>query len=257
MSELPFHDKIRTLLVDDEEMAIHRLKKVLAAYPEIEIIAAVNDGRSAVELINTSRPDLVFLDIQMPEFNGFDVLANLQYMPMIVFVTAYEEYAVKAFEQNSLDYLLKPLVGERLEMTMKRVMEKQMGGSSMLQKIKALIDHQPVKEPISTIPVKAGNKINLIRVADICFFEATDKYVVIHTKEEEKLIEFSLTYLQDRLPDQFVRIHRSFIINKMMILEIHKYFKGTFLMLMNDVQQTKIKSAYAYKDAIKNKLLLP
>jgi two-component system LytT family response regulator len=257
MSALLFQEEIRTLLVDDEDIAIHRLKKALSAYPQFKIIAEINDGRSAIDFINSHKPDLVFLDIQMPEFNGFDVLSNLKHTPLLVFVTAFEEYAVKAFEKNSLDYLLKPVENERLAITVNRILANKAADINMLQQINRLIqDHQP-KDSISTIPVKLGNKINLIQVQDICFFEAKDKYVCIHTHDEEKLIEYPLSYLEDRLPPEFIRVHRSFIINKFKILEIQKYFKGSFILMMTDAKNSKIKCAVSYNDAIKNKLLLP
>ncbi len=257
MSTSLFQEEIKTLLVDDEEVALHRLKKSLYAYPYIKIVGEIKDGRSAVEFINDQRPDLVFLDIQIPGFNGFEVLNRLEYTPLIVFVTAYDEYAIKAFEKNSLDYLLKPVEDERLALTMKRIVQSKAGDKDILLKIKKLISNIKTEEVISTIPVKSGNKIQLVHVADICFFEAKDKYVTIHVKGEEKLIEFSLTWLQDRLPAEFVRIHRGFIVNKLKIREIHKYFKGTFILLMDDVKNSKIKSAYSYYETIKTKLLLP
>jgi two-component system, LytTR family, response regulator len=237
MSGLLFQEEIKTLLVDDEEIAIQRLKKALSLYPRIKVIGEATNGRAAIEFINSQRPDLVFLDIQMPEFNGLEVLHYLEYAPLIVFVTAYEEYAIKAFEKDSLDYLLKPVEEERLALTIKRI---------LLQKPPAAI---------TTIPVKTGNKIQLVHISDVCFFEAKDKYVMLHTRDEEKLIEYSLNYLQDRLPAEFVRIHRSFIVNKLKIREIHKYFKGTFVISMNDVKSSEIKSAYSYYDAIKDKIL--
>jgi len=257
MCSLLFQKEIKTLLADDEDIAIHRLKKALNKYPEIKIIGEAKNGETAIELINGLRPDLVFLDIQMPGFNGFEVLDRLQYIPLIVFVTAYEEYAIKAFEKNSLDYLLKPVEEERLALTMKRIMDNKADESDVLLKIKNLISDTQTVEKIRTIPVKIGQKITLVHVADICFFEAKDKYVYIHTKEEEKLIEYPLTYLQDRLPAEFIRVHRSFVINKLKIREIHKYFKGTYMILMNDSSGSKIKSSYSYDETIKTKLLLP
>jgi two-component system LytT family response regulator len=248
MSGLQFQEEIKTLLVDDEEIAIHRLKKSLSLYPRIKIIGEARDGRSAVEFINGQRPDLVFLDIQMPEFNGLEVLNLLEYTPMIVFVTAYDEYAIKAFEKDSLDYLLKPVEDERLAVTIKRILQNK--------RVDIVIPQQAATETISTIPVKTGNKVQLVHIADVCFFEAKDKYVILHTNEAEKLIEYPLGYLQERLPAEFVRVHRSFIINKLKIREIHKYFKGTFVILMNDAKGSKIKSAYSYYDAIKEKILV-
>ena len=256
MSSLLFPQKIRTLLVDDEELALHRLKKMLNSYSEIKIIAEVRNGKSAIDFINSERPDLVFLDIQMPEYNGLEVLSHLTFTPLIVFVTAYEEYAIKAFEKNSLDYLLKPVEEERLALTMKRIFAHQTGEMNMLLKLKKLVDDKETENLISIIPVKIGNKINFINVTDICYFEAKDKYVYIHTENDEKLIEYSLSYLQDRLPDQFMRVHRSFIINKSKIKELQKYFKGTYMFWINDSKNSKVKSAYSYAEIIKSNLLL-
>ena len=140
---------------------------------------------------------------------------------------------------------------------MKRIVQNKSGDQNLLLKIRQLIDHEKTEERISTIPVKTGNKIHLVHVADIIFLEAKEKYVTIHLKEGEKLIEYSLTSLGHRLPDGFIRVHRSFIVNKLKIREIHKYFKGTFLLVMDDVKSSKIKTAYSYSETIRTKLLLP
>ncbi len=255
MSVLSFQRELRTLLVDDEEIASHRLKNSLSIYPSIKIIGEASDGIMAVELINTLRPELVFLDIQMPGLNGLEVLQQLDYMPMVVFVTAYEEYAIKAFEKNSLDYLLKPITAERLAITVKRIMDKEIGYHDSLKSILSLIQQKAI-EPIHSIPVKLGNKINLVPINDVCFFEADDKYVVLHMFGEEKIIDFSLSYLQERLPTAFIRVHRTFLINTLKIKEMHRYFKGTFLFVMDDQKQTKIKSSSSYSKHIRGKLLL-
>ena len=257
MSGSLFPEEIKTLLADDEEIAIQRLKKALSPYPHIHIIGEVKDGKSAVDFINSRKPDLVFLDIQMPAFNGFEVLTQLEHTPLIVFVTAYEEYAIKAFEKNSLDYLLKPVEEERLALTISRVVQNKASGAEILLKIQRLVSSTGTPEKISTIPVKTGNKIQLVHVADVCFFAADDKYLTLHTRDEEKLIEYPLSYLQERLPAEFVRIHRGFIVNKLKIREIHKHFKGTYIIVMNDVKGSKIKSAYSYYETIKTKILLP
>ncbi|MFY0255503.1 LytR/AlgR family response regulator transcription factor [Chitinophaga sp. 30R24] len=257
MCSLPFPKEIKTLLVDDENIALHRLKKALQNYPAIKIVGEAKNGKTAIDFIHQQRPDLVFLDIQMPAYNGFEVLQQLHYTPLIVFVTAYEAYAVKAFEQNSLDYLLKPVEVERLDITIKRVTERLADGTNMLQKIKILLDEQPGIRSISTLPVKTGNKIQLVQVSDICYFEAKDKYVYLHTQTGAWLTDYSLSYLQELLPPEFVRVHRSFIVNKLKIIEIHKYFKGTYLLLINDTQRTKIKSSYSYYATIQAALLLP
>jgi len=255
MSGLLYPELITTLLVDDEEMAIHRLRIALQHYPQINIIGEARDGAAAIEFMNSRRPELVFLDIRMPAFNGFEVLNHLTYTPLIVFVTAYEEYAIKAFEKNSLDYLLKPVEEERLALTMQRIVQNRSGGAEILQKIKQLIADKKTESTISTIPVKTGTKIYLLHVTDIIFFEAKDKYVSVHSREQEHIIEYPLNYLESRLPPEFVRIHRGLIVNKLKIREIHKYFKGTFVLVMNDAKGSKLKSAYSYSDIIKTKLL--
>lgn len=257
MSNLSFQKEIRTILVDDEDIALHRFKHVLEAYPFIKIIAEAKDGKSAIELINALKPDLVFLDIQMPEFTGFEVLNHLGKMPVIVFVSAYEEYAIRAFEKNSLDYLLKPVDEDRLAITIDRILQKEANESDTLLKIRKLLLEVETKKTISTLTVKTGNKINLIHIPDICYFEAREKYVFIHTKEKEYLIDYSLGFLAERLPDEFIRVHRSYLLNTRHIKEMHKYFKGSYIFIMNDIQETKIKAANSYSGAIKQQLLIP
>jgi two-component system LytT family response regulator len=240
------------LLADDEAIAIHRLQQSLAVWPHIQIIGEARDGHTAIVMINTLRPDLVFLDIQMPGFNGFEVLKQLIHYPAIVFVTTYESYAIDAFEKNALDYLLKPVDPERLAITIQRITQKQTDQDTLLQKITQLIAGPSY---ITTIPVKTGDSIRLIHISEVCYFEAKDKYVVIHTTREKHLTEYTLQYLQRGLPANFLRIHRSYIVNKVMIREMHKYFKGTLLLTMADKHNTQIRTAASYHDTVKNSLL--
>jgi two-component system LytT family response regulator len=248
---------IKTLLADDEEVAIRRLRQMLARYPDIDIIGEAMDGPSAVAIINERRPELVFLDIQMPGLDGFGVLGRLDYMPMIVFLTAYEEYAVKAFEKESLDYLLKPVEAERLDLTIQRVARNRATDGSMLEKIRRLVDGVRTADTISTIPVKASNRIQLVPVADVYFFSAKDKYVMVHERQGERLIEYPLSWLEQRLPPEFVRVHRGYIVNKLKIREIHKFLKGTFVIIMDDGPGSAIKTAWSYSETVKARLLSP
>jgi len=250
-------EPIRTLLADDEDVAIRRLRELLDHYPEIEIVGTRKDGPSTVAFINEQRPELVFLDIQMPGFDGFEVLTRLDHMPMIVFLTAYEEYAVKAFETNSLDYLLKPVEAQRLELTIQRVLRNRSAGGSILEKIQRLVDGVRTEATITTIPVKAGSRIQLVSVTDVHYFAAKDKYVMVHEKEGQRLIEYPLSWLEQRLPPEFVRVHRSYIINKLKIREIHKFLKGTFVIIMDDTAGSAIKTAWSYSETIKARLLSP
>ncbi|TDO20882.1 LytR/AlgR family response regulator transcription factor [Pedobacter duraquae] len=256
MCALLSHTKISTVLVDDEPVAVERLRNELQVFPQINVIGIASDGISAVKLINAERPDVVFLDIQMPEINGFGVMSRLIYQPLIVFVTAFDEYAVTAFEKNSLDYLLKPVASDRLAITMQRVLNRKNEQAEVFAKIKEIEQEKEAKAYITTIPVKTGPKIQLISVSDIYFFEAKDKYVFLHTYDDEKLLDNSLTYLESRLPPEFIRVHRSFILNKHKVKEIQKYFKGGFVFTLSDTSNSRIKSASSFNEDIKNKLLL-
>jgi len=257
MSTLSSLRDIKTLLVDDEEVAIRRLRQMLSRYPHISIIGEAADGPSAVAIINERRPELVFLDIQMPGLDGFGVLGGLDYTPMIVFLTAYEEYAVKAFEKESLDYLLKPVEAERLDLTIQRVARNRATDGSILEKIQRLIDGIRAADTITTIPVKAGNRIQLVSVADVYFFAAKDKYVMVHEREGQRLIEYPLSWLEHRLPPEFIRVHRGYIVNKVKIREIHRFLKGTFVIIMDDGASTAIKTAWSYSETVKARLLSP
>jgi DNA-binding LytR/AlgR family response regulator len=256
MCALPSLKPLSAIIVDDEPVAIERLRTALQAHPQVNVIGTATDGMAAVKLINTECPDLVFMDIQMPGLNGFGVVGQLTHEPLIIFVTAYDAYAVAAFEQNSLDYLLKPVAPERLAITVRRALDRKNEQSLSFAKLKEMVTSEEKKEYISTIPVKLGHKIQLIPVNEICYFEAKDKYVYLHTFEDESLIERSLSYLEERLPPDFIRVHRSYLINKHKIKEMQKYFKGGFVFILDDQACTRIKSATAFNKEIKEKLLL-
>lgn len=247
----------RALLVDDEAIALQRLRRALQAFPDIVIMGEATDGLTAVSLINHQQPDLVFLDIQMPGLNGFEVLRQLTGNPLIVFVTAYDAYAVKAFEANSIDYLLKPVEQQRLALTIQRVRDNRQGLQVMLGKLQLLLQQQQPRDFITTVPVKTGNKIQLIPVGDIVYLKADDKYVNLHTQEGAQLIEYPLNYLLERLPPEFIRIHRSYIINKMKIREIHKEGKAAFTIILRDAKGTSLRSAQSYYESIRTQLLIP
>jgi two-component system LytT family response regulator len=190
----------------------------------------------------------------MPVLNGFEMLSQLQYMPVVVFVTAFESYAIRAFEENSVDYLLKPVEKERLQLTLERLKKLRMENKSIdynQQLFHAIEQLKPKKELIS-IPVKMGERILLIRLEEIIYFEAEDKYVYLHTHEDKKyLIDYSLTTLEEKLPAFFIRASRSVIINQRFIKEIQKYFSGRYVLLMNNKTQTKITTGLSYADKVR------
>src|SRR5688572_29341403 len=247
----------KTVLIDDEPLAIKRLNRLLESHNEtIEIIGTASSGEEGLQLVNRLRPDLIFLDIEMPIMTGFDMLGLLHYQPKIIFTTAFDNYAIKAFEENSIDYLLKPVEQERLDKALDKL--KRLGAQNIepdqLQKMLNAL--QPVKN-FKSFPVKVGDKILLIKPEEITYLEARDKYVFIVTESNKEYItDFSLTTLEEKLPEPFLRVHRSFIINCDKIKEVHKGFSGSFIIVMTDKNQTKINSGRSFNEQVKRILEL-
>lgn len=255
MSRLDFTPPPRkktVLVVDDEEIARHRLRQLLKLYhTQLEVIGEASTGDEAQQQIEQLRPEVVFLDIEMPGKSGLQVVKELQFQPLIVFVTAYEQYAVKAFEENSLDYLLKPVEPERLARTIQRLFERQEPSPLWPVQFQALLEQlQPAKK-LNIIPVKMGDQIILVPVKEIVFLEAKDKYVTLHLAQKTYLLDQSLTYLEERLPADFIRVQRAYIINHQHIHQIRKYFNGGFLFTMADAAATAIKSGSTYQEELK------
>jgi len=233
--------KYKTILIDDEPLALQRLERLLAPFEFIEITATASSGFEAVEKINELKPDLIFLDIQMPELTGFEVLEQIDESPFIIFSTAYDEYALKAFETNSIDYLLKPIEPKRLKTALEKLQrftQEDIGLykeqlQNLLSGLKA-----PSKKRIK---VKIGNHIRLLNVEDIYYFRAEDKYVEVHTFDESFLLNQSLNQLQaDLPPDDFIRVHRSAIINLNYLKEIKKLHMGSYHARMKDKRKTEV-----------------
>ena len=207
--------KFKTVLVDDEPLALTRLERMLEQYRDsVEIVGKAESGAAAVEIINRVRPDVVFLDVQMPELTGFDVLERLDYIPLVIFSTAYDQYALRAFEVYSVDYLLKPVDPARLKLAVDKLQRLSAGEAGDLrervqQALEAFKDPRKIR-----IQVRIGDRIRLISATDVVFFVASDKYVEVHTRNEMHLITKSLSKLESELPaDDFVRVHRSVIVN--------------------------------------------
>jgi two-component system LytT family response regulator len=233
----------KTLIIDDEQLARLRLLRLLKLYDHIDIIGEAVNGQDGLEKIEKLLPDLIFLDIEMPIFNGFEMLAQLKHQPKVVFTTAYDQYAIKAFEEDSIDYLLKPVESERLEKTIKRLEHPQHQQLSQLS-LDILLKQLHVKKDIKTLTVKIGDKILLIKLESIVFIEAEDKYVFLHTADGKKhLTDFTIGSLEDKLPEQFVRIHRGNIINHDHIKEIRKSFNGAFVFVMDNTANTRLTSS--------------
>ncbi len=257
---------LKTILIDDEPLAISRLKRLLANYgTTIQIIDEAHNGQEGLEKIESLKPDLIFLDIEMPLMTGFEMLANLSYMPMVIFSTAYDQYAIRAFEENSVDYLLKPIEAERLEKTIEKLkkLEDKKEDSSLNANLMQLLEQLKIKEDALRTPaqkqttahsisVKSGERILFIPLTEISYFEAEDKYVFLNTTDgKQYLTNYTITGLEEKLPDNFVRVSRSAIVNSFHIKELQKYFNGKYLVVMRDSKTTKLETGSTYGDNLK------
>jgi two-component system LytT family response regulator len=230
--------KIRTLIVDDELLARERLRQLLHGHPEIELVGECADGLEAVSALEKERPDLVFLDIQIPELDGFGVVQAIRVdpMPVIVFVTAHNQFAVRAFEVHAVDYLLKPFDRERFQVALKHALEQvKQKGHGVAEKQSAVLAEVAPQKPSERIAVKTGGRVLLIKVHDIDWIEAAHNYVELHVDKQSHLLRETLNAIETRLPpDKFVRISRSVIVNIDRIKELQPLFYGEYIVTLHN-----------------------
>ncbi|HEU4901130.1 MAG TPA: response regulator [Flavisolibacter sp.] len=222
---------MKAILIDDEPLARMIVKEYLQAHPDIEVIAECNDGFEGVKAINQHRPDLLFLDIQMPKINGFEMLELLEQPPAVIFTTAFDEYAIKAFETHAVDYLLKPFSQERFDKALEKF--RNQAGQQKDATEKLLQDSPKLPSQAERIVVKNGGKIKIIPVPSIHYIEAADDYVKITTPEGSFLKNKTMGFYEKNLPPSlFVRIHRSYITNVQEITRIDPYEKESHLAVL-------------------------
>ena len=220
---------IRTVIVDDERHARQKIRMLLSRERDIEVIAECANGQEAVAAIREKKPDLVFLDVQMPAMDGFEVVGQAGGSARhVVFVTAYDEYAVRAFEVEALDYILKPFDGERFARTIARVRERlKNGGGDLQEKLRAFLEQVKMRGSRDRIMIKSAGRITFLRSAEIEWIEAADNYVRIHAGKETHLLRETMSNLEGELDRRrFVRVHRSAIVNVDAITEIRSLFHG-------------------------------
>jgi len=248
-------EKYRTLIADDEQPARDRLKKLLGEHSDkIELIGEVQDGIECREMIDRLKPDLVFLDIQMPGLNGFEVLQQTSHSPVVIFCTAFDEFALKAFETNSIDYFVKPVKAERIQKSIEKldVFKRNSDKQDLLRIIDSYISQTPKKE-ITTIPVKLGDRMLFVRIEDVAYFSAEEKYVTIHAKDGKTyLCDFPLKSLEEKLSEKFLRIHRALLVNISRIKEIDKHFSSRFVIKMDDINQSKLITGRSYCEQVRS-----
>ena len=242
--------KIRTLLVDDQTTGLAVLRDMLAYEPDIEIVGTAASGRQAVESINQLAPDLVFLDVQMPVLDGFEVLAQIKLprMPVIIFVTAHDDFALKAFEAHALDYLVKPCRLERLRSAVQRARQQIQSNQTgeIQQKLDGLLSDlmASAKYP-ERLAVKSNGRIVFLRLTDIDMVEAADNYVKLYVGNETHMLRETLTALEEKLPpDRFVRISRSTIVNVESVKELHPMFHGEYVVTLHNGIRATLTRGY-------------
>lgn len=246
------HDprRIRTLIVDDEQLARTRIKTLLANDSGIEVIGECSDGQEAVEAINTLAPDLVFLDVQMPVMNGFDVIRTIgsARMPAIIFVTAYDQYALEAFEVHAVDYLLKPFNRARFEKTVahaKNLARHLPLGSINHQLLTLLGSLQRKQDMPERFVIKSGGRIIFLRPEDIDWMETVGNYVRLHVGRDSYLMRETMGGMESKLDTQkFMRIHRSTMVNIDRVKELQPWAKGEYLVIMRDGARLEMSRRY-------------
>jgi two-component system, LytTR family, response regulator len=241
---------IKAILIDDEPLSREILKSYLTRFPQIIIADECNDGFEGVKAIQHHQPDLIFLDIQMPKINGFEMLELVNPMPAVIFITAFDEFALKAFEANAIDYLLKPVSEDRFAKAVQKFLDKT---SQPVTTTSSLLDTMSQSATQNNrIVVKTGSKVKIIPVHDIHYLEADDDFVKIVTTEGSYLKNKTMSFFEQSLDaQQFVRVHRSYILHISQITKIEPYQKETHLAILRNGQQIPIsKTGYTKLKAI-------
>ena len=251
--------KLTVAVIDDEEDARELIKIHLKRFGELELVGEGQNGLEAIQLITRYKPDIVLLDIQMPEMDGLEVISQLEDPPAFIFVTAYDEFAVKAFELNAVDYLLKPFTEERFDQSMRRAkadaLKDQANTGKYLDLLDLLNSRQTTQSHfIRRLAHRSGLKTTYISTDEICLIEAADQYVYTHTKEAKHLMRLSMDHLEQMLdPDVFFRSHRSFIIRIDQVRAVEQYEPRNFLIHLKSGHQAKLSQSR--KDQFSEKLM--
>jgi two-component system, LytTR family, response regulator len=237
--------KLRALIVDDEPLARTALSRLLKRERDISIIGQCGDGESAVETIRQARPDLVFLDVQMPEMDGFQVVEAIgpEHMPVTVFVTAFDRYAIRAFDSNAVDYLLKPFAPDRLARALARARERCLGrqDKDAAQRLFALLGTRLQSDYARRLTVAHGGRILFVPVADIDWIQAEGNYARLHVSRKTYDVRETLQALTEKLdPREFIRIHRSTIVNVRRIREVQPWFQGSHIVVLQSGEELRM-----------------
>lgn len=242
------NEKAKAIIIDDEPLAREIIKKYLMQFPDIEILTECSNGFEGIKAINEKKPDMLFLDIQMPKINGFEMLELLDELPVVVFTTAYDQYAIKAFEINAADYLLKPFSEDRFHEAIDKALlflkSKEKSDEIVNNVVKQFNNKN---EYLERVVIKTGSKIAVIPVDKIQWIEAQDDYVMVYTDDGKYLKQKTMKFFEDKLsPNDFIRIHRSYIVNITKIKQIELFEKESYRVLLHSGQTLPVsKTGYA------------
>ncbi|MFA6978119.1 MAG: LytTR family transcriptional regulator DNA-binding domain-containing protein [Ignavibacteriaceae bacterium] len=238
--------KYKVVLIDDESLARQLVRKYLEEFSEIEVIAECENGFEGIKVIQDKKPDFVFLDIQMPKLSGFEMLELLENPPEIIFTTAYDQYAIKAFELNAVDYLLKPFSAERFKNAVTKILEKIANEKQRDVSYNVLLSTKNTDEKLDKILIKDGSKIHVIPLEEVEIIEAQDDYVYVHTNASKYLKQKTMKYFEEHLDQtNFVRIHRSFIVASKTIKQIDLLEKESYQVTLHNGKKLPVsKTGY-------------
>ncbi len=234
---------MKTILIDDEPLAREIVREYLETYPDIEIVGECNDGFEGVKMITELQPDLIFLDIQMPRITGFEMLEIVDEPPAVIFTTAFDEFAIRAFEEQAIDYLLKPFSKERFDQAIQRFLSHK---TELRARTRNLLDARNNMRIQNRVVIKDGSKIKIIPLHEVLYLEAADDYVKVHTAERTYLKKKTMRSFEDSIPEtQFVRLHRSYLVNIAQITGIHPFEKDHHVALLKSGHKIPVsKSGY-------------
>lgn len=237
---------VKCLIIDDEQLARELLREYIEQVPELTIVGEAERGREAVERIDTEKPDLIFLDVQMPGMNGFDVLEEIEHDPFVIFTTAYDQYAIKAFEKNAVDYLLKPIDQERFKLAVRRALERLKLEQNPVGELLRSLKTENKTNFDTHIFVQKSEKLINLPVDEIMFLEASGDYTILTTKTDQFVSSSGIGKLEEMLnPEVFIRVHRSTIININYLKEIERHFNGGMMVKMSNGKSFPVSRTYA------------
>lgn len=241
--------RFKALIVDDERLSRQRIRRLLALEPECELIGECADGVEAVRVLESERPDIVFLDVQMPEMDGFEVVRALdQTHPLIIFTSAYDEYALRAFEVQAFDYLLKPFDRRRFRESVQRARTR-------LEERSTVPERRPVVKTADRVAVRSNGRVVFLKVNEIDWVEASDNYVCLHVGKETHVVRETMNELEKRLdPALFIRVHRSAIVNLDRVKELQPWFRGDYRVVLSD--GTELTLTKTHREKLESQLLL-